>query len=155
VNYRQTTETTTYDEEKGYGWESPLPTVSSTDGSDPSDESVDYVAGDPNEEAPTRFRASGFGTGPVLASFRLGAQVTDAITVRCEMRHPDLGVAFRQGTIDASSKFVEMTNSRVSPVVESTNALGYGTADLVVECLNDDTYTDAPIEFIIFEKQEP
>ena len=157
ANYRQITETTAYDEEKGYGWESPLPTVSSTSGSLASDERfVDYVAGDPNEEAPTRFRVSGLGTGPVDVFFRLGAQVTDAIDVRCEIRHPELGLAFEQGTIDASSMFVSTpANGRGASPVESTSALGYGTADLVVECLNDGTYADAPIEIINFEKREP
>jgi hypothetical protein len=35
-DYRQVTEATAFNESLGYGWESPVPTVSSASGSDPS-----------------------------------------------------------------------------------------------------------------------
>ncbi len=157
-DYRQVTEATGFDDSLGYGWESPLPTVSSTSGSVPSDERfTDYVAGDPNETAATRFRVSALGTGPVDVFFRLGAQVSSPVTVRCELRHPQFGVAFESGTIDSTTAFVATPSSgrQAFPVVESTNALGHGRGDLVLECLNDDTYGDAPIEIVNFTKREP
>jgi hypothetical protein len=157
-DYRQVTEATAFDEALGYGWESPMPTVSSTLGSDPSDERfTDYVAGDPNETADTRFRVSALGTGPVDVFFRLGAQVSSPITVRCELRHSQFGVAFQSGTIDSTTPFVATPSSgrRAFPVVESANALGHGRGDLVLECLNDDTHGDAPIEVVNFSKRAP
>ncbi|MDH3201702.1 MAG: thrombospondin type 3 repeat-containing protein [Myxococcales bacterium] len=157
-DYRQVTEATAFDESVGYGWESPLPTVSSTSGSDPSDERfADYVAGDPDETSATRFRVSALGTGPVDVFFRLGAQVSTPVTVGCELRHPEFGVEFQPGTIDSTSTFVATPSSgrRAFPVVESTNALGYGRGDLVLECLNDNTYGDAPIEIANFTKRAP
>ncbi len=157
-DYRQVTETRTFDESLGYGWESPVPTVSSTSGSDPSDERfADYVAGDPSETAATRFRVSALGTGPVDVFFRLGAQVTSPITVRCELRHPEQGVAFQSGTIDSMTAFVATPSNgrRAFPVVESTSSLGHGRGDLVLECLNDNSYGDAPIEIVNFTKREP
>jgi len=126
-DHRQVTEATAFDEALGYGWESPMPTVGSTSGSDPSDERfTDYVAGDPNETANTRFRASALGTGPVDVFFRLGAQVSTPITVRCELRHPQQGVAFQAGTIDSTTPFVATPSNgrRAFPVVESTSSPG-------------------------------
>jgi hypothetical protein len=157
-DYRQVTETTAFDDSLGYGWESPMPTVSSTSGSDPSDERfTDYVAGDPNETAPTRFRVSALGTGPVDVFLRLGAQVSSPITVRCELRHPQFGVAFQSGTIDSTSPFVATPSNgrRAFPVVESINSLGHGRGDLVLECLNDDSHSDAPTEIVNFTKRAP
>jgi hypothetical protein len=157
-DYRQVTETRTFDESLGYGWESPAPTVNSTSGSDPSDERfADYVAGDPSETAATRFRVSALGTGPVDVFFRLGAQVTSPITVRCELRHPEQGVAFQSGTNDSMTAFVATPSNgrRAFPVLESTSSLGYGRGDLVLECLNDNSYGDAPIEIVNFTKREP
>ena len=157
-DYRQVTEATAFDESLGYGWESPIPTVSSTSGSNPSDERfVDYVAGDPNETAPTHFRVSALGTGPVDVFFRLGAQLSSPITVRCELRHPQQGVAFQSGTIDSATPFVATPSNgrRAFPVVESTSSLGHGRGDLVLECLNDDVHDDAPIEIVNFTKRAP
>lgn len=157
-DYRQVTEATAFDESAGYGWESPLPTVSSTLGSDPNDERFsDYVAGNPNEVASTRFRVSALGTGPVDVFFRLGAQVSSPVDVRCELRHPQFGVAFESGTIDSTNPFVATPSSgrRAFPVIDSTNALGHGRADLVLECLNDNVYGDAPIEIVNFTKRAP
>ncbi len=156
-NYRQVTETTAFDEAVGHGWESPLPTVSSTSGSVPSDARfADYVAGDPNETASTRFRASALGTGPVGVFFRLGAQVSSPITVRCELRHPQFGVAVESGTVDSTTIVATPSRGRRAfPVVDSINALGYGRGDLLLECLNDNTYGDAPIEIVTFIKNEP
>jgi hypothetical protein len=135
-----------------------VPTVSSTSGSDPSDERfADYVAGDPSETAATRFRVSALGTGPMDVFFRLGAQVSSPITVRCELRHPEQGVAFQSGTIDSMMAFVATSSNgrRAFPVVESTSSLGHGRGDLVLECLNDNSYGDAPIEIVNFTKREP
>lgn len=157
-DYRQVTEAGMFDESVGYGWEPPVPTVSSTSGSDPSDERfADYVAGDPSETVPTRFRVSALGTGPVDVFFRLGAQRSSAIDVRCELRHPQGGVAFQSGTIDSMTPFVATpsTGRRAFPVVEPTNTLGHGRGDLVLECLNDNNYGDAPIEIVNFAKREP
>jgi hypothetical protein len=157
-DYRQVTEATAFDESVGYGWESPPPTVSSTLGSDPSDERFsDYVAGDPSEMVPTRFRVSALGTGPVNVFFRLGAQVSSPSNVRCELRHPQFGVTFQSGTIDSTMPFVETPSSgwRAFPVMDSTSALGYGRGDLVLECLNDSAYDDAPIEIVRFTKRAP
>jgi hypothetical protein len=157
-DYRQVTEATVFDESLGYGWESPMPTVSSTLGSDPSDERfADYVAGDPNETAATRFRVSALGTGPVDVFFRLGAQVSSPLTVRCELRHPQFGVTFQSGTIDSTTSFVATPSSgrRAFPVVEFTNALGHGRGDLILECLNDNIHGDAPIEIVNFTKRAP
>jgi hypothetical protein len=39
--------------------------------------------------------------------------------------------------------------------MDSTNALGYGRGDLVLECLNDSAYDDAPIEIVNFTKRAP
>ncbi len=157
-NYRQVTEATAFDESLGYGWEPPLPTVSSTSGSVPSDARfTDYVAGDPSETASTRFRVSALGTGPVDVFFRLGAQVSSPVTVLCELRHPRFGLAFQSGTIDSTTPFVATPPSgrQAFPVVESINALGHGRGDLVLECLNDNTHGDAPIEIVNFTKRAP
>ena len=157
-DYRQVTEGTTFDESVGYGWESPAPTVSSASGSDPSDERfTDYVAGGAAGTTATRFRVSALGTGPVDVFFRLGAQVSSPIDVRCELRHPQQGVAFQSGTIDSTTAFVATPSNgrRAFPVVESTSSLGHGRGDLILECLNDNTYGDAPIEIVNFTKREP
>jgi hypothetical protein len=152
--YRQVTEATAFDGARQHGWDPPLPTVSSTSGSVPGDAlHGDYVAGDPNETASTRFRVSALGTEPFNVYFRLGAQVPNPIDVRCELRHPRFGVSDKPGTVDASTPV--SGNLFANPVVESINTLGYGRGDLVFECLNDSSYGDAPIELIRFSKLRP
>ena len=141
-----------------HGWDPPQPAISSTSGSDPSDERFsDYVAGDPAATSATRFRISALGSGPVDVFFRLGAQLTGPVVVRCELRHPDFGVAFQSGTIDSMNPFVATPSNgrRAFPIIESVNALGHGRGDLVLECLDDSTYGDAPIEVVNFTKRAP
>ncbi len=152
--FRQVTDATAFDAARTYGWDPPTPTVSSTTGSVPGHAlNGDYVSGDPNETASTRFRVSALGTEPFNVYFRLGAQPTAPIDVRCELRHPRFGVSDKAGTVDVNQPVTG--NLFANPVVESTNALGYGRGDLIFECLNDGTYGDAPIELIQFTKRRP
>lgn len=157
VNTHQVTETTAFDPAVGYGWDAPLPTVSSTQGSDSGDPRTgDYVSGDPDTEHDVFFRISALGTESTMVFIRLGATTTETWNVRCELRHPDYGVAYLQGTISPSTSSVQTSGSGVRsfPVIDA-NSLGYGRADLLLRCIDDATYDDAPIEYVKVTKEEP
>lgn len=151
------TETDAFDPAVGYGWDTPLPTVSSTQGSDSGDpRTADYVAGDPDTEGDVFFRMAALGTESTMVFIRLGATTSESMDVRCELRHPDFGVAYVQGTISAANPFVATSGSglRSFPVIDA-NPLGFGRADLVVRCIDDETHVDAPIEYVTVTKEEP
>ena len=59
-----------------------------------------------------------------------------------------------QGTISPSNAFVQSTSVRSFPVIDA-NSLGYGRADLLLRCIDDDTRADAPVEYIKVTKEEP
>ncbi len=154
AGYYEVTTEDAFDAERAYGWEAPPPTLSSTLGSDATDDrKVDYVAGDPGVVADTSFRIANLGIGPTSVVIRLGATVTDALDVKCEMRHPEYGVSSIVGTIDAGNPSVERT--KLANPVFTANALGFGQGDVRIVCRDGDGVVDAPIEFIRVTKNDP
>jgi len=157
VNTYRVTESTAFDPSVGYGWDAPLPTVASTQGSDSGDPRTgDYVSGDPATEGDIYFRISALGTEATMVFIRLGATTTETLNVRCELRHPDYGVAYLQGTISPGTPYLQTSGSGVRsfPVIDA-NSLGFGRADLLLRCIDDDTHDDAPIEYVKVTKEDP
>ncbi len=142
---------------RGWGWDPPGPLLGLETGSSAGDDRLmDYITGDPFEEGDTTFRVAWMGNAATRVFIRLGATTDETLRVRCELSHPDRGVAFVQGTIDATTPSVQtsLTGVLAFPVL-SPNRLGRGRGDLVLRCLDDDTHEDAPIEYIKVTKQDP
>lgn len=151
------TETDAYDPAVGWGWEEPLPTVALQAGSDPADDrTADYVAGDPSVKADTQFRISHLGTEPVDLFIRLGGVLDSMRGVRCEMVNPIHGTAYLNGTIPAGGGYLETPTDGVMVwPVPLENQVGNVRGDILVTCLDDDTFDDAPIEYMRMTKREP
>ncbi len=156
-SYLRVTGSTAFEPNASFGWELPAPTVESTRGSDPADpRTADYVSGAPDTVATTRFRVSALGRGPVGVFMRLGGDLESPRDVRCEIVHPEHGVAFLRGALAAGGDALTTDGDGVGafPVAEP-NLLGYARGDIVIDCLDDDDHDDAPIEYVVVTKREP
>jgi hypothetical protein len=151
------TEVDAFDSEVGWGWEEPLPTVAVQEGSDNADDrTADYVAGDSSTEASTSFRISNLGTAQLRMFIRLGGVLDSLRAVRCEIVHPIYGTAFLNGTIPQGGGFLQTDADGVLVWPESIeNALFNVRGDILVTCIDDDTFDDAPIEYMRMTKREP
>ncbi|MBW1879693.1 MAG: hypothetical protein JRJ84_15130, partial [Deltaproteobacteria bacterium] len=157
VNNFLVTEFDAFDASVGWGWEEPLPTVAVQEGSDNTDDrTADYVAGDPSTKANTSFRISHLGVEQVDLFIRLGGVLTSPRGVRCEIVHPIYGTAFLNGTIPQGGGFLQTDPDGVLIWPESVeNALFNLRGDVLVTCIDDDTFDDAPIEYMRVTKREP